>query len=219
MRPLLTLLTGLAGLAFAPLALSADTHCTSQESTLFNCTTGKKTVSVCASKNLSRSSGYLQYRFGAKGKPEIEIPEAREYPGPTVKSGTLASSGGAYLRFYKAEYTYVVYAASDKNGGKTDEGVGTKAGKDAGAKTGKDVPAKADKDAGEKKNKNGGAKAGKESGAKTDMDGGMKAGVVVEKGNQLVANIPCKKPAQSEIGPKLFEKAGLAADEKTFKLP
>ena len=166
MRHPYILLAGLIGFNLPTSALAADTHCSGQEANVFSCTTGKKIISVCASKDLSRSSGDLQYRFGPKGAPEIQVPEAREHPEPSVKSGTLAFSGGggAWLRFIKGEYGYVVYTATGK-------------------------------------------------------DWGAKEGVAVEKGDKLVANIKCNKPAQSGLGKKLFEKAGLSADAKEFKLP
>jgi len=37
-----------------------------------------KIVSLCASKDLSKERGYLQYRFGLPGKIELEFPKNRE---------------------------------------------------------------------------------------------------------------------------------------------
>ena len=166
MRQPYLLLAGLLGFNLAASASAADTLCSGQEAAVFSCTAGKKIISVCASKDLSRSSGYLQYRFGPKGAPEIQVPEAREHPEPSVKSGTLMLSGGggAWLRFIKGEYGYVVYTATGKGWG-------------------------------------------------------TKEGVAVEKAVKLAANIKCKKAAQSELGKKLFVKAGLSADAKDFTLP
>jgi hypothetical protein len=36
-----------------------------------------KIVSVCASKDLTRDTGYLQYRFGSPAKIELEYPKER----------------------------------------------------------------------------------------------------------------------------------------------
>ncbi|MFZ4701593.1 MAG: hypothetical protein ACOYMG_16215 [Candidatus Methylumidiphilus sp.] len=153
-------------LGLADPVLAADTHCTNQETIEFNCSTGKKILSVCASKDLSTAKGYMQYRFGAKDTPEIQVPAVQNHPNPLVQSGTLSFSGGggAYLRFLKGDFRYVVYTATGK-------------------------------------------------------DWGKKAGVAVEEGDKLLANIKCKGPAQSTIGPKLFEQAGLPASDKAFQLP
>jgi hypothetical protein len=45
----------------------ANSLCSADETVLFNCqmASGDKTVSVCASSNLSHSGGYLQYRYGS----------------------------------------------------------------------------------------------------------------------------------------------------------
>lgn len=55
-------------------------HCSSDEKIVFNCTTrqGGKIVSLCASKELTKDGGYLQYRFGLPGKVELEFPKKRE---------------------------------------------------------------------------------------------------------------------------------------------
>ena len=156
----------LISLSLASPTLVAETLCTQQETVEFNCSTGKKLISVCASKDLSTDKGYLQYRFGPKGAKEIQVPDAKNHPNPLVKSGTLSVTDGegAYLRFLKGDFRYVVYTAKGKTLGK-------------------------------------------------------KSGVAVEEGDKLIANIKCKGPAQTTIGQKLFEKAGLPTDDKVFQLP
>lgn len=146
--------------------LAADSLCSSQETTEFNCSTGKKIISVCASKDLSTLKGYMQYRFGAKGAQEIQVPAVKNHPNPLVNSGILSFQGGGgfYLRFLKGDFRYVVYTATGQSWGK-------------------------------------------------------KAGVAVEEGGKLIANIKCQGYAQSNIGQKLFDQAGLPADEKPFQLP
>ncbi len=55
------------------------THCTDSELTVFSCELkNKKTVSVCASNDVSSDSGYLQYRFGKIGKVELSIPAKKK---------------------------------------------------------------------------------------------------------------------------------------------
>lgn len=65
-------------IALAVSVNAASTHCTSSENVLFSCNTGKKTVSVCASKNIGPKTGYIQYRFGKIGSPEALIPSNPE---------------------------------------------------------------------------------------------------------------------------------------------
>jgi len=100
-------------------AVAVESHCTDDETVIFNCSVGKKIVSVCASKKLSTASGYLQYRFGPKGLPELVYPEATMPPGSLVQADTLtfAGGGGAYIRFKRDHYGYVVYTAIGRGWG------------------------------------------------------------------------------------------------------
>jgi len=119
----------LAGLILAAPACAADSHCSAGEATVFNCSAGKKIVSLCASHDLDKTAGYLQYRFGPKGAPEIQAPAAKTHPAAAVKSGTLMFSGGggAYLRIANAGYEYVVYSATGRGWG-SKEGVAVEKG-------------------------------------------------------------------------------------------
>lgn len=50
-------------------------HCRSNEQAFFSCQLHSgKVVSVCGSKKLTASFGYLQYRFGRLGHLELEFP-------------------------------------------------------------------------------------------------------------------------------------------------
>lgn len=102
--------------------LAGDSHCTKQEDTVFSCTINQKIVSVCASKNLSPSTGYLQYRFGNKGSPELVFPSLTDLPKKYTQAKTLMFSGGggAYIRFIKDQFSYVVYTAIGKGWGTKD---------------------------------------------------------------------------------------------------
>ena len=86
--------------------------CTSQETVVFSCGTGAKVVSVCASPGASRTGGYVQYRFGVPGAPEITLPATRVSPSQASTGATETYSGGgsAWLRFQQGGYGYVVYA-------------------------------------------------------------------------------------------------------------
>jgi len=60
----------------------APTHCKSNEKVIFSCPfKDGKTVSLCASPDLSRDKGVLQYRFGRIGrKLEFSYPQNPKHP-------------------------------------------------------------------------------------------------------------------------------------------
>ncbi|MGZ5001204.1 MAG: hypothetical protein ACXV7F_12970 [Methylomonas sp.] len=98
---------------------AAESHCATDELVVFNCSLGKKIVSVCASKSISATSGYLQYRFGPKGSPELIYPADKTVPNADILAETLsfAGGGGAYIRFKRGRYGYVVYTAIGRGWG------------------------------------------------------------------------------------------------------
>jgi hypothetical protein len=59
--------------------LQPNTLCATDERVIFACLLKQpaKIVSVCAAKNLTSETGYLQYRFGLPGKIELEFPKDR----------------------------------------------------------------------------------------------------------------------------------------------
>jgi hypothetical protein len=61
-------------------ALQPNTLCAKDERVIFSCPLRRpaKVVSVCAAKNLTRETGYLQYRFGLPGKIELEFPKEQQ---------------------------------------------------------------------------------------------------------------------------------------------
>ena len=63
-----------------PLALSSNSLCLIDEHIIFSCAVKRtgKIVSLCASKDLAKERGYLQYRFGLPGKIELEFPKSRQ---------------------------------------------------------------------------------------------------------------------------------------------
>ena len=132
----------------------------------FSCRTEHKTVSVCASPDLSAAASFVQYRFGRPGAPELVYPRTEGGWRQVTHSGilTFAGGGGAYLSFTNGPYRYVVYTAIGRGWG-------------------------------------------------------QKAGVVVEKNGKRVASLPCKGKEESELGPDLFAKAGIAEDTAGFDLP
>jgi hypothetical protein len=57
----------------------APSLCKANEQAFFNCAVkGGKIISLCASKQLTAKTGYLQYRFGRIGAPELQFPEKLE---------------------------------------------------------------------------------------------------------------------------------------------
>lgn len=95
---------------------ATPSHCTPKERVIFSCSVGKKIVSVCASSDLSTTTGILQYRFGIVGSPELIYPSTSLASRSVVRSGMLMFSGGgaAYLRFTNGIYAYVTYTGIGK---------------------------------------------------------------------------------------------------------
>lgn len=124
MKQNLVVLIGLSYLISLPV-VATDSHCNEQEQIIFSCSLGKNIVSVCASKDISQNSGYLQYRFGHKNALELVFPASTEtFHRANIHAQSLMFSGGggAYLRFINGQYNYVVYTAIGKGWG-TKEGV------------------------------------------------------------------------------------------------
>ena len=135
-------LIGLVCLVISP-ALAADAHCRAQEQTIFACSLGTKIVAVCASHDLSPTSGYVQYRFGPKNAPELTFPAATEPSSrAAIQARTLmfTGGGGAYIRFINGRYHYIVYTAIGKGWGMKDGVAVTKDGKLLTHFTCRDVP-------------------------------------------------------------------------------
>ncbi|HEY6046488.1 MAG TPA: hypothetical protein VIU65_07790 [Pyrinomonadaceae bacterium] len=63
-----------------PAKLQPNTLCARDERVIFSCPLRRpaKIVSVCAARNLTKETGYLQYRFGLPGKIELEFPKERQ---------------------------------------------------------------------------------------------------------------------------------------------
>ena len=103
-----------------PLAGAAGRLCNRDEVVVFSCRTGAKEVSVCASEDATRTGGYLQYRFGKPGLPEMALPSAGIIPvrAATGASESYSGGGAAWLRFRQGGYGYVVYTGIGRWGDK-----------------------------------------------------------------------------------------------------
>lgn len=121
------LLFALLFLLFAQKELRAKEHslCKTGEKIIFSCRLkgpASKTVSICASKNLSEKTGYLKYRFGKPKAIELEYPQTNEntlsafrlqkYYRPS--QGDLKSIWTYSLSFENEGHRYEVH--SDYNG-------------------------------------------------------------------------------------------------------
>jgi len=104
---------------------SVESLCFVDEAVVFSCSSIKgKSISLCSSSLLTESEGYLQYRYGAKGKiPELVHPKRPEHPKAHFIAGTVPYSGGgaSYLKFSKGNFIYTVFTGVGK--GLEKEGV------------------------------------------------------------------------------------------------
>ena len=108
-----------------PVSAGEATGCAPEQRTLFSCSTGKKLLSVCGSRDLTVSSGYLHYQVRRADSLELSYPPADVdwRTGNLVQGGTwlFSGGGGAFMSFTNSPYRYVVYSA-------TGRGWGSKAG-------------------------------------------------------------------------------------------
>ena len=98
--------------------------CSADEQVVFGCALGnKKQVSVCASPQMTATTGYLQYRYGTPAKVELAFPAERKPPkGLFFFANTGFSGGGASeLHFRIGEYDYFVYDSTVRTNFKAGE--------------------------------------------------------------------------------------------------
>ncbi len=113
------------GMAIRVTAWAADTHCTSEETTYFNCKVSgsKKIASVCgAGYDFDRrSAGYLQYRFGRVGSAELVFPASTAPSEMMDKFNFLAARTadlkvwGYDLYFMNGAYTYKIGHSEERD--------------------------------------------------------------------------------------------------------
>jgi hypothetical protein len=84
----------------------ANSLCSADETVLFNCqmASGNKTVSVCASSDLSNSGGYLQYRYGSNATM-VDM----RFPQDSSASQSVFNLGADGLSFNNGSIKYKVY--------------------------------------------------------------------------------------------------------------
>jgi hypothetical protein len=80
--------------------------CQQQENIVWSCLYGKKIYSVCASKDVNDTRGYVQYRAGTPKNIEFKYPAALQPPENLFAFGLLPH--GASLEFANGRYTYLL---------------------------------------------------------------------------------------------------------------
>jgi len=98
--------------------------CAADEQVVFGCQLkNKKMASLCASKVLNASTGYVQYRFGTSKSLELEYPAQRALPkGHFYISSTAYSGGGASrVRFKNGDAEYFLFDSTVRTNFKPGE--------------------------------------------------------------------------------------------------
>jgi len=93
------------------IAQEGQSQCSQDEQVLFSCTLKKtqKVISLCASKDLSANSGYLQYRFGPLKKIELAIPQDKKgMPKFTLTASKDDSAEYNEFSVDKTPFTYLI---------------------------------------------------------------------------------------------------------------
>lgn len=105
--------------AAPPVPAATSSLCSPAERTVFSCSTGHKTIALCASPDLSPSTGTLQYRYGAPGKtPELSYPHQAIHPSKAFRGlfeGSAHASTTA-LGFDIGQFSYSVFSTSSAYG-------------------------------------------------------------------------------------------------------
>jgi hypothetical protein len=96
----------------------AASLCKADETILFSCRAGTRTISVCATADLSPTKGRLEYRAAREGRAEITLPADNRHPAQSVRAGNfmMGMGEGSYLRFSNAGTDYLPYSASGRFG-------------------------------------------------------------------------------------------------------
>lgn len=86
--------------------------CASDERVVWSCETERerKIASICSSKDLDKSKGYVQYRFGRTGQVELEFPKERSGSQSLFKYAryTRALVTMLKLEFVNNGFTYTI---------------------------------------------------------------------------------------------------------------
>lgn len=102
--------------------------CIEDEKTIWSCeTTGRKIVSICSSRDLTKERGYVKYRFGRPGRVELEYPRHNQNTQTAFSYFRYTRPLVTYLglRFKAGGYDYEIYDNSNEEagGGSSEAGV------------------------------------------------------------------------------------------------
>lgn len=103
-----------AAVVFGAPASAAPSLCAPNESVIFTCSVGAKIASICATPAVSPTQGFVAYRFGRPGAPDMSF---QNRAGTRAGTWTFSGGGGAYLRFNRGAASYVVYSALGRGWG------------------------------------------------------------------------------------------------------
>lgn len=81
--------------------------CAKEEITLWSCKTPGKTYALCSSKQISKSSGYIQYKVAKNGKTIFTFPSSK-IPPIGLFSYQSSANGDASLDFFNGGYDYSI---------------------------------------------------------------------------------------------------------------
>jgi len=94
-------------------SLATLSLCAKGEKVVFSCAVRRsgKVVSLCSSPELSKTNGYLQYRFGRPGQVELEFPKERSESRTLFKYSHYfrAQVDSTEISFTVNGYTYAVF--------------------------------------------------------------------------------------------------------------
>jgi hypothetical protein len=79
--------------------------CTKDEITLWSCSAGKREYSLCSSRVVNRTQGYMQYRASKSGKTVFSYPSAKRPPAGAF-TYTSYANGNAAVEFVNHGYRY-----------------------------------------------------------------------------------------------------------------
>ena len=85
--------------------------CEAHEELIFGCEIKDSVISICASKNFSKTTGYTQYRFGKPDKVEFSYPASKKPPEGIffLASTSFSGSGASIIRCNNSGYEYLIF--------------------------------------------------------------------------------------------------------------
>lgn len=82
--------------------------CASDEITLWTCEGRKKIYSLCSSREVTATTGYIQYRAGNRQKVPFQFPAQKRQPKGTFEYES-SITGDAMVTFKNGDFTYDLY--------------------------------------------------------------------------------------------------------------